>query len=416
MMTTLEEIGQQAQAAATELALLKTTEKNAALQAMATALLTEETAILTANEQDLQAAEMNGVRPAMLDRLKLDHERLAGMAQGLQQVMQLPDPIGQAISGWQTENGLQIENVRVPLGVIGMIYEARPNVTVDAAGLTLKSGNAVILRGGKEAIKTNIALATALQAGLKNAGVTVNAVQLIADTSHETAHQLMQLTDYVDVLIPRGSSKFINFVVHNATVPVIETGAGNCHIYVDQNADLNMAREIIINAKTQRPSVCNAMEKLVVNEKVAAEFLPMIATALAPYHVELRGDAAACAILPDIVPATAEDWGTEYDDYIMAIKVVPDLNAAITHINRYNTHHSEAIITKDYAASQEFQRRINAAVVYTNASTRFTDGFEFGFGAEIGISTQKLHARGPMGLEALTSNQYHVYGNGQVRK
>ncbi|WP_125768436.1 glutamate-5-semialdehyde dehydrogenase [Lapidilactobacillus wuchangensis] len=415
-MTTLEKIGQQAQAAATELALLKTTEKNAALQAMASELLAEETAILAANELDLSAAQANGVRPAMLDRLKLDHERLAGMANGLQQVMQLPDPIGQAISGWQTENGLQIENVRVPLGVIGMIYEARPNVTVDAAGLTLKSGNAVILRGGKEAIKTNIALVTALQTGLKKAGVTSNAVQLIADTSHETAQQLMQLTDYVDVLIPRGSSKFINFVVHNATVPVIETGAGNCHIYVDQSADLNMAREIIINAKTQRPSVCNAMEKLVVNEKVAAEFLPMIQAALAPYHVELRGDAAACAILPEIVPATAEDWGTEYDDYIMAIKVVPDLDAAIAHINRYNTHHSEAIITKDYAASQEFQRRINAAVVYTNASTRFTDGFEFGFGAEIGISTQKLHARGPMGLEALTSNQYHVYGNGQIRQ
>lgn len=415
-MTTLVEIGQQAQAAATELALLKTTEKNAALQAMATELIAEEAAILAANELDLTVAETNGVRPAMLDRLKLDHERLVGMANGLQQVMQLPDPIGQAISGWQTENGLQIENVRVPLGVIGMIYEARPNVTVDAAGLTLKSGNAVILRGGKEAIKTNLALAAALQTGLRKAGVTANAVQLIADTSHETAQQLMQLTDYVDVLIPRGSSKFINFVVHNATVPVIETGAGNCHIYVDQNANLNMAREIIINAKTQRPSVCNAMEKLVVHEKVAAEFLPMIATALAPYHVELRGDAAACAILPEIVPATAEDWGTEYDDYIMAIKVVPDLNATITHINRYNTHHSEAIITKDYAASQEFQRRINAAVVYTNASTRFTDGFEFGFGAEIGISTQKLHARGPMGLTALTSNQYHVYGNGQIRQ
>lgn len=412
---TIATIGARAQAAASELAQLATAEKNAALTAMAQQILAEQEAILTANAADMAAATNNGVRAVMLDRLQLTAERVQALASGVQAVVNLPDPIGTLINGWQTENGLRIENTRVPLGVIGMIYEARPNVTVDAASLTLKAGNAVILRGGKEAMQTNIALATALRHALVQVGVNPDAVQLITDPSHEMAQRLMTATDYVDVLIPRGSAKFINFVVDHARVPVIQTGAGNCHVYVDQSADLDMAREIIINAKTQRPSVCNAMEKLVVHQAVAAEFLPRLQQALVPYNVELRGDATVLQILPDITPATDADWGTEYNDLILAIKVVPDLDAAIAHINRYNTHHSETIVTRDYAASEKFQRAINAAVVYTNASTRFTDGFEFGFGAEIGISTQKLHARGPMGLVALTSNQYHVYGNGQVR-
>ncbi|WP_309297209.1 glutamate-5-semialdehyde dehydrogenase [Lapidilactobacillus luobeiensis] len=414
--TKLNEVGQQAQIAAHQLALMATTQKNLALQALATQLLAEESEILAANQLDLATAKANGLRAVMLDRLQLTHARLATMAAGVQQVIQLPDPVGTVINGWQTANGLRIENVRVPLGVIGMIYEARPNVTVDAAALTLKSGNAVILRGGKEAIKTNIALAGALQRGLVAAGLPATAIQLITDTSHETAQALMTATEYVDVLIPRGSAQFIDFVKAHAQVPVIQTGAGNCHVYVDQSADLIMAREIIINAKTQRPSVCNAMEKLVVHQAVAAEFLPRLQQALAPYQVELRGDETALQILPTITPATAADWGTEYNDLILAIKVVPDLSAAIAHINRYSTGHSETIVTKDYQASERFQREIDAAVVYTNASTRFTDGFEFGFGAEIGISTQKLHARGPMGLTALTSNKYHIYGQGQIRE
>ncbi|AMV66575.1 Gamma-glutamyl phosphate reductase [Pediococcus damnosus] len=297
-----------------------------------------------------------------------------------------------------------------------MIYEARPNVTVDAAGLTFKSGNAVILRGGKEAISSNQALVAALRQALQAEKVAVDSIQLITDTSHETATALMQLTDYLDVLIPRGSAKFIKMVVEKAKVPVIETGAGNCHVYVDEGADLQMATDIVVNAKTQRPSVCNAMEKLVVNQAVAAKLLPMVAKALKPFNVDLRGDERAKAILPEISLATEADWGTEYNDYIMAIKVVDNLDQAIAHINRYNTKHSEAIITNNYAHSERFTKEIDAAVVYVNASTRFTDGVEFGFGAEIGISTQKLHARGPMGLNEITSTKYVVRGNGQVRK
>lgn len=415
-MITLTQIGQNAKNAEQQLSQLSTIKKNQVLKAMAREVRKSSDAILKANAIDMQDAEKNGVKKVMLDRLKLDDDRIASMADGLEEVAGLADPIGEVLKGWTTETGLDISQVRVPLGVIGMIYEARPNVTVDAAGLTFKSGNAVILRGGKEAIHSNQALVTALRTALKTETIAEDSIQLITDTSHETATALMQLTAYLDVLIPRGSAKFIQMVVQKAKVPVIETGAGNCHVYVDEGADLQMATNIIVNAKTQRPSVCNAMEKLVVNEAVAEELLPMVAKALKPFNVDLRGDERAKSILPDISLATEEDWGTEYNDYIMAIKVVDDLDQAIDHINRYNTKHSEAIITNNYAHSEQFTKEIDAAVVYVNASTRFTDGYEFGFGAEIGISTQKLHARGPMGLNEITSTKYVIRGNGQVRK
>jgi len=415
-MITLIEMGKQAQAAEQQLSQLATVKKNQILKTMAKQVRQASPEILKANAIDMQNAEKNGVRKVMLDRLQLDKERINSMAEGLEQVAGLADPIGEELKGWTTEAGLDISQVRVPLGVIGMIYEARPNVTVDAAALTFKAGNAVILRGGKEAINSNQALVTALRRGLQTEEVSVDSIQLITDTSHETATALMQLTDYLDVLIPRGSAKFIKMVVDKAKVPVIETGAGNCHVYVDEGADLQMATDIVVNAKTQRPSVCNAMEKLVVNQAVAAKLLPMVAEALKPFNVDLRGDERAKQILPEISSATEADWGTEYNDYIMAIKVVDDLDQAIAHINRYNTKHSEAIITNNYAHSERFTKEIDAAVVYVNASTRFTDGVEFGFGAEIGISTQKLHARGPMGLNEITSTKYVVRGNGQVRK
>ncbi|MDN5575638.1 MAG: glutamate-5-semialdehyde dehydrogenase [Pediococcus sp.] len=415
-MITLTQMGQNTKNAEQQLSQLSTIKKNQVLKAMAREVRKSSDAILKANAIDMQDAEKNGVKKVMLDRLKLDDDRIASMADGLEEVAGLADPIGEVLKGWTTETGLDISQVRVPLGVIGMIYEARPNVTVDAAGLTFKSGNAVILRGGKEAIHSNQALVKALRTALKTETIAEDSIQLITDTSHETATALMQLTAYLDVLIPRGSAKFIQMVVQKAKVPVIETGAGNCHVYVDEGADLQMATNIIVNAKTQRPSVCNAMEKLVVNEAVAEELLPMVAKALKPFNVDLRGDERAKSILPDISLATEEDWGTEYNDYIMAIKVVDDLDQAIDHINRYNTKHSEAIITNNYAHSEQFTKEIDAAVVYVNASTRFTDGYEFGFGAEIGISTQKLHARGPMGLNEITSTKYVIRGNGQVRK
>lgn len=414
-MTTLNEIGLAAQQASYTLSQLSTKTKNQVLHQMAEKLQAAQAEILAANQLDLAQAVENGVRQVMLDRLTLTSERIDAMAQGLLQVADLKDPVGDVVRGWQTELGLQIVQKRVPLGVIAMIYEARPNVTVDAAALCFKSGNAVILRGGKEALQTNRVLADLLRQALTAANVTSNAVQLITDTSHETAQALMRLTDYVDVLIPRGSGAFIKTVVATATVPVIETGAGNCHVYVDDESDLEMATKIIVNAKTQRPAVCNAMEKLVIHQAVAQTYLPVIAKALKAKQVVLRGDSEAKNILPDIDLATEADWSTEYNDNILAIKVVPTLTAAIQHINRYNTQHSEAIITNDYQHAQLFTNQINAAVVYVNASTRFTDGFEFGFGAEIGISTQKLHARGPMGLNELTTTKYVVQGSGQVR-
>ena len=416
MMTELlNSIGQRATAAAQALAQLSTTTKNQVLRAMADALEEKTPDILVANQEDL--ADTTGLEDKFIDRLTLTADRLAGIADGVRQVANLPDPLGNIDRGWTTESGLEISQKRVPLGVVGIIYEARPNVTVDSAALCFKSGNAVILRGGKEALQTNIKIAAVVRDVLAAFNLPQDAVQVITETSHELAQQFMQLNQYVDVLIPRGSARLIQTVVQNATVPVIETGAGNCHIYVDETADLQMAENIIINAKTQRPSVCNATEKLLVNAEIAADFLPQIATALANSHVEIRGDEQTCQILGDQAhPAQSEDWDTEYNDYIIAIKVVHTLDEAISHINQHNTKHSEAIITTNYEHSQRFTQQIDAACVYVNASTRFTDGFEFGFGAEIGISTQKLHARGPMGLKELTTTKYVILGQGQIRK
>ncbi|MGK4018196.1 glutamate-5-semialdehyde dehydrogenase [Weissella paramesenteroides] len=415
MTELLNSIGQRATAAAQALAQLSTTTKNQVLRAMADALEEKTPDILVANQEDL--ADTTGLEDKFIDRLTLSADRLAGIADGVRQVANLPDPLGNIDRGWTTESGLEISQKRVPLGVVGIIYEARPNVTVDSAALCFKSGNAVILRGGKEALQTNIKIAAVVRDVLAAFNLPQDAVQVITETSHELAQQFMQLNQYVDVLIPRGSARLIQTVVQNATVPVIETGAGNCHIYVDETADLQMAENIIINAKTQRPSVCNATEKLLVNAEIAADFLPQIATALANSHVEIRGDEQTCQILGDQAhPAQSEDWDTEYNDYIIAIKVVHTLDEAISHINQHNTKHSEAIITTNYEHSQRFTQQIDAACVYVNASTRFTDGFEFGFGAEIGISTQKLHARGPMGLKELTTTKYVILGQGQIRK
>lgn len=407
-------MGEAAQAAAGVLAQLDNATKNQALLAMAEALQAHQAAILAANAEDMADAKAKASK--FTDRLLLTPARIADMANGLRQVASLKDPTATADQAWRNDAGLLIIQQRVPLGVVGMIYEARPNVTVDAAGLTLKSGNAVILRGGREALRSNLALATVLQDALAAVGLPKAAVQLITDPSHEIANEMMRLNGYIDVLIPRGSANLIQAVVHSATVPVIETGAGNCHIYVDQHAQLQMAIDITVNAKVQRPSVCNAAEKLLIHQAVAETMLPELAAALRAHGVELRGDEQARAIVPDMVAATPEDWDTEYNDLIMAVKVVPDEAAAIAHINAHNTKHSEAIITDDYAAGQMFLRQVDAACVYDNASTRFTDGFEFGFGAEIGISTQKLHARGPMGLAQLTTIKYQILGDGQVRQ
>ena len=409
----LQAMGRAAKAAAAILAQLPDPDKQHALNVMADALVAATDAIMAANRQDLDGATID---PRFVDRLRLTPERIQDMADGLRQVAQLKDPTAQIDRGWVTEDGLTITQRRVPLGVVAMIYEARPNVTVDAAGLAFKSGNAVILRGGKEALNSNRALATTLRDALVSVDLPADAVQLITDPSHELANELMNLNQYVDVLIPRGGAGLIRAVVQTATVPVIETGAGNCHIYVDDAADLEMARKIVVNAKVQRPSVCNAAEKLLINAKVAEAYLPTLAADLRAHGVELRGDERARAIVPDMVVATDEDWDTEYNDLIMAVKVVDNVDAAIAHINAHNTKHSEVIITNDLAHSRRFQDLVDAACVYVNASTRFTDGFMFGFGAEIGISTQKLHARGPMGLSALTTTKYEINGNGQVRK
>lgn len=414
MALDLEKMGIAARKAAFKLAQLSTEQKNMILKAMAQALVDNTTAIITANQVDLEKA--TEMKASFVDRLTLDEARIKDIAEGLKQVAALPDPIGNIDKGWINQEGLQIVQRRVPLGVVGMIYEARPNVTVDAAGLCFKAGNAVILRGGKEALATNIKLTEILQQVLVENGIAKEAIQIITETSHQTAEKFMQLNGYLDVLIPRGSARLIQAVVQKATVPVIETGAGNCHVYVDSQADLAMAEKIVVNAKCQRPSVCNAAETLVVHADVAEEFLPQIADALAKYNVELRGDARTCEILGDVaVPASERDWDTEYNDYILAVKVVDTLTEAIVHINSHNTKHSEAIVTDSYANGQRFVNEVDASSVYINASTRFTDGFVFGFGAEIGISTQKLHARGPMGLEALTTTKYVISGQGQIR-
>lgn len=414
-MSELQIKGSKAKEASYILMNATTTEKNNALLSMADELLKNKDSILKANKKDLEKAIEKGTSKAMLDRLLLDEKRLEDMADGLRQVVGLADPVGEVTAMWKRPNGLQIGKQKVPMGVIGIIYEARPNVTCDAAGLCLKSGNVVILRGGSEAINSNMAVVKALREGIKLANLPEDSIQLVEDTSRDVATEMMRLNEFIDVLIPRGGAGLIQSVVNNATVPVIETGVGNCHVYVDSEADIEMAKNIVINAKTTRPAVCNAEEKLLVNEKIAQEFLPVIVKALREKNVEIRGDKKARKIIDELKEATEEDWKTEYLDYIISIKIVSDVDEAIKHINKYGTGHSEAIITKSYENSQKFLQRIDAAAVYVNASTRFTDGCEFGFGAEIGISTQKLHARGPMGLNELTTTKYIIYGNGQIR-
>ncbi len=412
---TLQQLGKNARAAARVLATAGTAKKNEALCHMADALMAHTADILAANDQDIAAARANGMRESLIDRLALSSARITAMADGLRDVAALPDPVGEVMDGYRRPNGLAIRKVRVPMGVIGIIYEARPNVTADAAALCLKSGNATLLRGGKEAIRSNTAVVTALQEGLRQAALPTDAVQLLTDTSRETAAAMMRLNDYLDVLIPRGGAGLIRSVVENATVPVIQTGVGNCHVFVDETADLAMATDIIVNAKASRPSVCNAAETLLLHRAVAAEALPKMAAALKAAGVALRGCPATCALVDDATPATAEDWATEYGDYILAVKVVDSLDEAIAHINAYGTGHSECIVTDSHAAAERFTAEVDAAAVYVNASTRFTDGGEFGLGAEIGISTQKLHARGPMGLRELTTAKFIINGNGQCR-
>lgn len=413
-MTLLEQ-AQRAKASSYELLTTDTKARDGALLAMADALEANADAILAANERDLAAARAAGRREALLDRLALSPARIAGMAGGLRKVAALPDPVGGADYAVRRPNGLSIEKRRVPIGVVGIIYEARPNVTADAAGLCLKSANACLLRGGSEAIHTNSAVVDCLSAAAA-AFVPADAVQLVRDTSRETAAEMMRLNGYLDVLIPRGGAGLIRSVVQTATVPVIETGAGVCHTYVDAAADVPMAAAIVANAKCSRPSVCNACETLLVHRDIAARALPAIAAALEAAHAtELRGCPQTCAILPQALPATEEDWSAEYGDYILSVRVVDGVEEAIRHINRYGTHHSECIVTEHLPTAERFLNAVDAAAVYVNASTRFTDGEEFGFGAEIGISTQKLHARGPMGLHELTSVKYVVRGAGQVR-
>lgn len=414
-MTDLVQMGQKAEAAKYLLQKATTEKKNQVLRRAADLLVARQDELLSANGEDIAAGEANGMHPGMLDRLRLTQERIKAMAEGLLQIAELPDCIGEVLEQIERPNGLHIEKRRVPIGVIGIIYESRPNVTADAFGLCFKTGNAVILKGGSDALRSNIAITKVLQAALGECGITEDAVQLIADTDRSVTAEFMRLDRYVDVLIPRGGAGLIRSVVENSTIPVIETGTGNCHVYVDKAADLDMAVEIIYNAKTQRIGVCNACESLVIHEAVKDAFLPKLAERLRTKNVEMRGDKAVCDILQDCVPATEEDYGKEYLDYIISMKVVSSVEEAIAHINQYNTKHSECIVTADAKAAEQFLNEVDAACVYVNASTRFTDGFEFGFGAEIGISTQKLHARGPMGLKELTSYKYTVEGNGQVR-
>lgn len=414
-MSSLISMGQKAKEASYELGIASAGQKNQALTFMAEELVKAKDEIIKANEIDRQNAIKKGITEALLDRLSLDDSRIEAMAQGLLDIVKLQDPVGEVTNMWQMPNGLQIGQKRVPIGVLGIIYESRPNVTSDAAGLCLKSGNSVILRGASDAINSNKAVAKALIEGIKRSGLPQDCVQLLEDTSRETATEMMRLNDYIDVLIPRGGAGLIKSVVQNATVPVIETGTGNCHIFVDETADLEMAKAIVLNAKVQRPGVCNAAEKLLVHEAVANEFLPTIVKALRENDVEVRGCEKAQSIVNDIKVIEEPEWHQEYLDLIIAVKVVKDVDEAIKHINKYNTGHSESIVTESYKNSQKFLQRVDAAAVYVNASTRFTDGGEFGFGGEIGISTQKLHARGPMGLKELTTSKYIIFGDGQIR-
>ena len=416
MESYIQTLGIRAKDASRLCAKLGTEAKNRGLLAVAGELRSQSAYLLEENEKDLNAAKEKGVKQSLIDRLRLTEQRISDMAEGLTQVAALEDPIGEVLSMKNRPNGLRVGKKRVPLGVVGIIYESRPNVTADAFGLCFKTGNAVILRGGSDAIHSNLAVTKVIKEGLEKENLPQDAILLVEDTSRATVGEMMKLHQYIDVLIPRGGAGLIANVVENSTVPVIETGTGNCHIFVDASADIGRAAEIIENAKTQRMGVCNACESLVIHEAAAEKALPLIAERLNAHQVEIRGDERARKILPGIVPATEEDWGTEYLDAVISVKIVDSLEEAIAHINRYNTGHSESILTKDYDNALKFQDEVDAAAVYVNASTRFTDGFEFGFGAEIGISTQKLHARGPMGLEALTSTKYIIFGNGQIRK
>lgn len=414
----LEELCKRAHDVRIKAGMLDTNVKNETLRKAADAILAHETDILAANASDVKNGQERNMPVGLIDRLTLNHDRLVGMADGLRQIAELEDPIGEVLSMKKRPNGLMIGKKRVPIGVIGIIFEARPNVTSDAFGLCFKSGNCAILKGGSDAIHSNIAIVSAMQEALREMHIPDGVLSLIEATDHETTGKFMKMKQYVDLLIPRGGRGLIQTVVNEATIPVIETGTGNCHVYVDDSADFDMAINIIKNAKTQRIGVCNACESIVVNRAIAKEFLPKLYAALKEYDVQMRGDDTAVACLGDqplVIPATEEDWGTEYLDYIMSVKVVDTIDEAIDHINRYNTSHSETIVTENYDHAQQFLNEIDSACVYVNASTRFSDGNEFGFGAEIGISTQKLHARGPMGLEALTSYKYIIYGNGQIR-
>jgi len=404
-----------AKAAARRLALLSTERKDAALRAIAAELEAKADEIIAANGKDLENARQKGVSAALLDRLALTRERIQGIAAGVREVAELPDPVGETVRAWRRPNGLEISQVRVPLGVVGIIYEARPNVTADAAALCLKSGNAALLRGSSEALESNKAIAAAIQDALEQSGLPREAVQLIEDTDRSAAQEMMRLNGLIDVLIPRGGAGLIQAVVQNATVPVIETGVGNCHIYVHADADLDKAEAIVINAKTRRCSVCNAVETLLVDAKVAEAFLPRIGRALEEAGVEIRGCERTRRWIPQAKPAVEEDWYAEYLALILAVKVVDGIDEAIDHIERYGSHHSDAIVTENYSVARRFTREVDSAAVYVNASTYFTDGNQFGFGAEIGISTQKLHARGPMGLTELTSTKYVIHGDGQIR-
>ena len=416
-MTYIDTLGQQAKVAGRQIAKLSTAAKNDLLNQVAKALVAESDYIITENAKDMTNAKENGISEIMQDRLLLTEDRIAGIAEGVRQVADLQDPIGQVVRGYTNLDGLKIVQKRVPMGVIAMIFESRPNVSIDAFSLAFKTNNAIILRGGRDAINSNKALVTVARKALENAGITADAVQLVEDTSHEVAEELMVATKYVDLLIPRGGARLIQTVKEKAKVPVIETGVGNCHIYVDKYANLDMATQIVINAKTQRPSVCNAAESLVVHADIAEDFLPNLEKAISKVQaVEFRADERALKLMEKAVPASPEDFATEFLDYIMSVKVVDRLDEAIEWINTYTTSHSEAIVTQDISRAEQFQDDVDAAAVYVNASTRFTDGFVFGLGAEIGISTQKMHARGPMGLEALTSTKFYINGQGQIRE
>jgi len=414
-MKELDEIGLKAKQASMQLAHLNTDQKNKVLLMVADLLESSVTPLLEANADDLKEAKTMGLKGAIVERLTLTIEKILGIAEGLRQIVQLEDPIGEIEEMKRRPNGLLIGKKRVPLGVVGVIYESRPNVTADVAGLCIKTGNVCVLRGGKEAFRSNNAIVKIFHQAIQQCGLDPQMVQLVQDTSRESAVAMMKLNKYLDILIPRGGAGLIQAVVQNSTVPVIETGVGNCHIYVDEEADLEKAVEIVYNAKTQRPGVCNAAESLLVHQKVASEMLPIIGARLTEGGVEIRGDKRTCSLIPGAIPATQEDWSTEYLDLVISSKVVGSVEEAVEHINTYGSMHSESIVTENYSHAQYFLDRVDAAAVYVNASTRFTDGFEFGYGAEIGISTQKLHARGPMGLRELTTSKYIIYGSGQIR-